>query len=92
VEPAELIVSELVTNTVRHARTRADLSLTRTARNLHLAVRDYSPDPARLVGPPDPARPGGRGLLIVAAMATNWGSIPTGDGKVTWASLSLLGH
>jgi anti-anti-sigma regulatory factor len=85
---AELVVTELVSNAVRHARTSFDLIITRTNRNLHLAVRDYAATLARLVGPAGEAEPGGRGLLIVEAFATSWGCTPTRDGKVTWATMS----
>jgi anti-anti-sigma regulatory factor/anti-sigma regulatory factor (Ser/Thr protein kinase) len=85
---AGLIVTELVTNAVRHARTPAEVVVTRTRQHVHIAVRDYVPEPARLVGPPAETEPGGRGLLIVEAFSTCWGCTPTRDGKVTWATLS----
>jgi anti-anti-sigma regulatory factor/anti-sigma regulatory factor (Ser/Thr protein kinase) len=84
---AGLVVTELVGNAVRHARTPVDLAITRTQRYLHLAVRDYAHQPARLVGPSEEDHPGGRGLLLVEAFTTCWGCIPTRDGKVTWATL-----
>jgi anti-anti-sigma regulatory factor len=87
--PAGLVVSELVANAVRHAGTSIELLVTRTGRHLHLAVRDLQPRLARLVGPAAEDQPGGRGLLIVEAIATHWGCIPTHDGKVTWASLAV---
>jgi anti-anti-sigma regulatory factor len=86
---AELVVSELAGNAVRHAGTPFRLSLTRTSRNLHIAVRDHADAMARLVGPAAEAEPGGRGLLIVEALSTGWGCIPVHDGKVTWATLRL---
>lgn len=84
---AGLVATELVGNAVRHAGTAIDLVVTRTGRHLHLAVRDYAPEPARLVGPNGEDEPGGRGLLIVEAFTTSWGCTPTRDGKVTWATL-----
>jgi anti-anti-sigma regulatory factor len=85
---AELVVTELVSNAVRHARTTFNLTITRTDRKLHLAVRDYATPLARLVGPADETEPGGRGLLIVEALSTWWGCTPTRDGKVTWVTMS----
>jgi anti-anti-sigma regulatory factor len=85
---AELVVTELVSNAVRHARTAFELVITRTDRNVHLAVRDYATPLARLVGPAGETEPGGRGLLIVEALSTCWGCTSTRDGKVTWATLS----
>jgi hypothetical protein len=32
---------------------------------------------------------GGRGLILVEALATKWGHLPTRDGKVVWAMLRL---
>jgi anti-anti-sigma regulatory factor len=85
---SELVATELVANAVQHARTPFDLTITRTDRNIHLAVRDYAAQLARLVGPGGETEPGGRGLIIVEALATWWGCTPTRDGKVTWATMS----
>jgi len=85
---AGLVVTELVSNAVLHARTPIELVITRSGRHLHLAVRDYAVQAARLIGPDGEGEPGGRGLLIVDALTTSWGCTPTHDGKVTWASLS----
>jgi len=86
---AGLVVTELVSNAVLHARTPIELVITRASRQLHLAVRDYAAQAARLVGPDGEGEPGGRGLLIVDALTTSWGCTPTRDGKVTWASLAI---
>jgi anti-anti-sigma regulatory factor len=88
VAPASLAVSELVTNAVRHAGTSMDVVVTRARRYVHLAVRDYSRQPARLRGPDSEAEPGGRGLLLVEAVSAGWGCTLLPDGKVTWVSLS----
>ena len=84
---AEIIVSELMANVVRHARTQSRLVVSQFARNLHLAVRDRSPELARLAGPVGTDAESGRGLLLVDTLATHWGCTPTADGKVTWATL-----
>jgi anti-sigma regulatory factor (Ser/Thr protein kinase) len=81
----ELVVSELVGNSVRHAWTRVDLTLARSPGRLNIAVRDYVSAPARISWS---AGEGGRGLLIVDAVATHWGCTPVGTGKVTWATLA----
>jgi len=83
-----LVVSELVSNAVCHAGTTIDLTVNKGNRNLHIAVRDYVHEPARLTGPAAEDQAGGRGLLIVEALTTCWGCIPTHDGKVVWAALS----
>jgi anti-anti-sigma regulatory factor len=87
-DQAELVVAELASNAVGHARTEFTLSLTCTRRKLHIAVRDRGQDPARLVGPMSQNGGRGRGLMIVEALATGWGCTVVPDGKVTWATLS----
>jgi anti-anti-sigma regulatory factor len=86
VAPASIIASELVSNGVRHAGTPLELALARTARYLHIAVRDSNPRPA-LLQHPSRLSAGGRGLLIVQGTALTWGSTPTPNGKVVWATL-----
>jgi anti-anti-sigma regulatory factor len=92
VEPAGLIASELVTNAVRHARTMADLRFSLGRRYLLVAVRDESTVQPRLTVVPPLQSGGGRGLMLVDAIAARWGSVPAHDGKVVWASLPVAGH
>jgi anti-anti-sigma regulatory factor/anti-sigma regulatory factor (Ser/Thr protein kinase) len=84
---AGLVVSELVANVVCHAGTTMDLIITRYARSLHLAVRDYAHRRPPLLRPASAAASGGRGLIIVDRLANGWGWTPTPDGKVIWARL-----
>jgi anti-anti-sigma regulatory factor/anti-sigma regulatory factor (Ser/Thr protein kinase) len=86
---ARLVTSELVTNAVVHAGAPIQLDVNLGRRYLHIAVRDFHPQPPRLRGPDAEAAPGGRGLLLVEAVAAAWGFTPTADGKVTWASLTI---
>jgi anti-anti-sigma regulatory factor/anti-sigma regulatory factor (Ser/Thr protein kinase) len=85
---AALIVTELVANAVRHARTEMRVSLALRQHHLHIAVRDRSPLPLRRVVADDELE-SGRGLLIVEGLATSWGSLKTAEGKVVWATLRL---
>jgi anti-anti-sigma regulatory factor len=88
VESAEIVVTELVSNAVRHGRPPIELSLERRGRYLHIRVRDRSPvRPSRLTPTEHSER--GRGLLIVDAFATSWGSDLNADGKVVWATLRV---
>ena len=80
-ETAELIMSELTSNAVRHAGGIIEISVSVRQRYLHLAVRDRSYEKARL------GRNDGRGLVLVDAMTTSWGSTDLPDGKVVWATL-----
>jgi anti-sigma regulatory factor (Ser/Thr protein kinase) len=91
-DSAKLVVSELVTNAVTHARTdlRAQAALRRDF--LHLAVHDgigmsSGELPAEL---PSANSVHGRGLYFVKAVATSWGMSPARGGKVTWATLRAV--
>jgi hypothetical protein len=87
VSPASIIASELVTNAVRHAGTPFELSLARTTRYLHIAVRDQDPSPA-VRQDAEALATRGRGLIIVDRTALSWGSTPAQTGKVVWATLA----
>jgi len=83
-EPASVIASELVTNVVNHAGTIATLRISLRPRFVTIAVKDGSAvEPRRRT----PDLSGGRGLLLVEAMAHSWGWLPVDGGKVVWASL-----
>jgi anti-sigma regulatory factor (Ser/Thr protein kinase) len=80
---AELLISELVTNAVRHARGLVRISLSAADGLLRCEVEDSSPVP------PSPRAAcrddeGSRGLLLVEVLSSGWGSIPTGRGKLVW--------
>ncbi|MBW1596033.1 SpoIIE family protein phosphatase [Streptomyces sp. JJ38] len=87
-DTAELLVSELVTNAVRHARTaRVELRLVRTDALL-CEVFDEDPAPPRLLGP-EPEADAGRGLHVVGQLAGRWGTSPTARGKTVWCETAL---
>ncbi|WP_258534925.1 ATP-binding protein [Streptomyces sp. PT12] len=98
VDGALLIVSELVTNAVRHAALltpRIGVEVTLDAHWLRLSVEDGHPyRPKALHADPDSQGTGGRGLLLVQATALDAGgdcgvdATATG-GKVVWAALPL---
>ncbi|WP_103532140.1 ATP-binding protein [Streptomyces sp. SM11] len=89
---AALLVSELATNALLHGAIRGRLfrvRLTLTASALRIAVSD--PRGERL---PDPREPDaddcyGRGLLIVAQLADDWGVEPRTVGKTVYAELAV---
>jgi anti-sigma regulatory factor (Ser/Thr protein kinase) len=83
---ALLLVSELVTNAVIHARTplAVDFELDRDL--LRVDVRDGNPDLVRL-GRPEDLASGGRGLSLVEQTADNWGVDRDGVGKSVWFEL-----
>lgn len=90
-DDAEAIVCELVTNAVLHARPPLHLLLAVRGPRLHLAVSDGSEALPQAVGggPPQPVSRDGRGLLLIDAIATAWGTLRTTEGKVVWATLRL---
>lgn len=78
-----LMVDELVTNAVLHGSGPVGLRLSIDGRRVLGEVSDASP----LV--PEPCDPGadaeaGRGLLLVTALAAEFGVTPGGYGKVVW--------
>jgi anti-anti-sigma regulatory factor len=80
---AELVVTELASNAVRHCGGTIDISISARKRFLHLSIRDRS------TAPPVRGHGEGRGLLLVEAFATAWGCTTLTDGKVVWATLRL---
>jgi anti-sigma regulatory factor (Ser/Thr protein kinase) len=98
VETATLVISELVTNAVRHVVSTAPatppvrLALTLRHRQTHLIVEVADPDnrPPRRQGLSAPTAESGRGLFIVETVSKEWGYYfpPTG-GKVVWCVLAL---
>ena len=88
VEPGRLVVSELATNAVCHARTPFSVSLQGVGGAVVLRVDDGS-DVRPVLGEAGVWALGGRGLLMVAASSTAWGVTPVaGGGKSVWARLA----
>jgi two-component sensor histidine kinase len=81
----EMIVTELVTNAVRHAGGHAVLCMSADGNTVTLSVHDESPAPPASREPDDY---GGRGLHVVEALSTSYGyqQYPE-DGKSVWAQL-----
>ncbi|WP_327127539.1 SpoIIE family protein phosphatase [Streptomyces sp. NBC_01727] len=88
VESAELMVSELVTNAVKHGRTHhIGLRLVRTGALL-CEVSDDEPAPAALLNA-SAHDEFGRGLLVVSGLAREWGTSTTARGKTVWFEQAL---
>jgi len=84
---ATIVVSELVTNAVLYAPGPIRLNLRWRAGRLHIEVHDTSPERPSARDTPSALERNGRGLIIVNALAREWGSHLTPQGKVTWAHL-----
>lgn len=102
IETATLLVSELVTNAVRHAAPPLSLTIGCARAWLVVEVMDGSLTPPRRadglraagararIGPGAvPLDEGGRGIPLVEALSSEWGSRPVPGGKVTWFRLAL---
>ncbi|MEU1542402.1 ATP-binding protein [Actinacidiphila glaucinigra] len=89
-DEAVLVVSELVTNAVTHGTSPAELRLVlgRESHGLRVEVTDAGPAPCgdREGVPPDEH---GRGLPIVAALASDHGVSVRPGGTTCWADLPL---
>lgn len=83
----ELIVSELVTNAIRHAVGPVRLRLIRE-RTLVCEVFDSGATAPHLRHPRTTDE-GGRGLLLVSQFAQRWGTRFVPEGKIIWAEQSL---
>ncbi len=89
---AVLLVSELVSNVVRHGALPARMVLTQNGGRLRVVVEDSNPAMPGPPGPPDAAAGGGRGLIIVSSIAAAWGisTAPDRPGKGVWFDLALV--
>ncbi|MEV7177207.1 SpoIIE family protein phosphatase [Kitasatospora sp. NPDC093679] len=85
-DTAELLVSELVTNSVRYASAPIGVRLT-LGEMLLVEISDPLPDPPRERHAAE-ADEGGRGLELVRRLALRWGARAEGMGKVVWFELS----
>lgn len=87
-ETVELLVSEVVTNAVRHAQgRRAELRLVRAGSLLCEVADEDHTLPTLLDARPDAEL--GRGLRVVSSLAREWGTSRTADGKTVWFELAL---
>ena len=88
VDDSCLVVSELVTNALVHGRSDVLLRLLKTDDRLRIEVFDDNTRLPAMV-PPDPHSLSGRGLFLIAALVSTWGTERTPDGKVVWAEFDL---
>jgi PAS domain S-box-containing protein len=85
-----LLVSELLTNAMRHTGEPIGLRLNHTEHEIIAEVSDDHPQlPRRTL--PAPADEDGRGLTLVEALADRWGSLPANRSKIVWFALSTHG-
>jgi serine/threonine-protein kinase RsbW len=95
-DPAALVLTELVTNSLRHdgvaPEERIEVTVARLEeQRVRIEVRDPGPcfDPGTYTEPPPPAE-GGAGLFLVGSIAERWGVERHEDGWcLVWAEVAL---
>jgi hypothetical protein len=87
-DTVRLLVSEILTNAVRQARAPIGLRVHRSTTEIVTEIFDDNPHlpQRRLAGPDDEC---GRGLMLVEALATEWGTRPGPAGKTVWFTVAL---
>ncbi|MFF7048844.1 ATP-binding protein [Streptomyces griseorubiginosus] len=95
-ETLTLITAELTANAVRHGHVPGrdfEVRLTSTGRILRVEVSDTRTErvPSLSLDEPPGDAESGRGLLLVAALADEWGTMPrvNAPGKTVWAVLAF---
>jgi anti-sigma regulatory factor (Ser/Thr protein kinase) len=101
-DTAELLVSELMTNAVQASerlRIRADLAIVPVVRlwlvsdQASIVIHVWDGDdemPVRRNAAPD--EEGGRGLMLVENLGSDWGAYRKAAGKVTWVQISPMAN
>jgi len=89
---AVLLTSELVTNAIRHeAGETVTLAVTCACGEFRVDVHDTSCFlPVPVDGPAETET--GRGLMLVASLATRWGFYPTAAGKAVYFTLAFQAY
>jgi anti-sigma regulatory factor (Ser/Thr protein kinase) len=91
IDTVALLVTELVSNAVLHARTRLQLEVDVTPRVVRLCVRDGSRH-RPILRRYDVGDVTGRGLALVEMLATEWGIDEMPNGKSVWCEIVIPGR
>ena len=91
---AALVLSELLSNAIRHARplpgALVQVSWALCDESLTVSVRDGGGRTHPHAGHPSPSAVDGRGLAIVECLASTWGVQDATGGVTVWATLPAL--
>lgn len=87
----KLLTGELIANSVTHTQAACEVRVLLSQERLRVEVTDVG---TTLVSPTHAglADESGRGLFLVDALATKWGSELREEGKVTWFELAVRGQ
>jgi anti-sigma regulatory factor (Ser/Thr protein kinase) len=87
-DDAQLIVSELVTNAYQHApgTDSFELELVRRSHGVRISLADGA-SVRPIIADLGREHPSGRGMALIAAVATGWGSDEHHGGKRVWVDL-----
>jgi len=88
VDDVQLVVSELATNAMVHAKTSFTVTLSAAAGSVRVEVLDGSGSGPVLVTARD-LDTGGRGVAIVDALSRDWGVTRRTGGKSVWAEFAV---
>ena len=90
----ELIVSELMTNTIAHTGCRRARVVVRRLSDtlVRIGVADRDRGLPAMGNKPSDDAVGGRGLLLVEELSDRWGYDRLRQGKVVWAELQVPAH
>jgi anti-sigma regulatory factor (Ser/Thr protein kinase) len=83
-----LLVSELATNAVLHARSEFKVHISQEQDRVRVEVSDDNSRLPSFVAVPNDAN-SGRGLLLLQTMSGAWGVESHGDGKTIWFELPV---
>lgn len=87
IDVVTLLVSEIATNAVRHARSSFALTTLVNGSTIRIEVADGA-DAVPTVREPDELAVGGRGMMLVELLSERWGVEDRVEGKVVWFEIS----
>ena len=88
-QAVELMVSELATNSIRHANSSFRVEIDRRPELVRIEVSDSAGDVMPKMRSPGPDEPTGRGLRIVSLFSHSWGITQSvGSDKSVWFTLA----
>ena len=88
IQTASLLTSELATNAVLHAAPPVHLHAQITEAIIRVEIHDGSASTSPALRKARATDHDGRGLAIIEALASRWGTEPTRGGKFVWFELS----